>query len=144
MKETAKALCQTVDEFLKDTVLGINWENKADMGKWTNKEIIGHLIDSAQINLQRFIRCTYEEGFKLIYHQDECVQLQGYIDVDVTSLLKLWELLNRQICRVLQNYPPDRIHIKCDTGRYEQSIVSVELIAADYVRHLRHHLLQLG
>jgi hypothetical protein len=126
MKDTAQNLNAIVDDFLLNTASSVNWENEATPGKWTNKEIIGHLIDSAHINLQRFVRCTYEQGFKLIYFQEEWIQAQHYRDADLTGLLKLWELVNRQIVRVLQNYPPYRTKIKCDNGRNEPSFNTVD------------------
>jgi hypothetical protein len=143
MKETAQKLATVTDEFLTRRAANINWENQAAPGKWTNKQIIGHLIDSAHINLQRFVRCTYEEGFKLIYFQEEWVAAQHYEQADITELLKLWELVNRQIVRVLANYPADRARVKCDNGRYEPSLNTVAFLADDYIVHMQHHLNQL-
>jgi hypothetical protein len=144
MKETAQKLTAAIDGFLTQKATSVNWENQAAPGKWTNKQIIGHLIDSANINLQRFVRCTYEEGFKLIYFQEEWVIAQHYQDVDITDLLKLWELVNRQIVRVLVNYPADRAQTKCDNGRYEPSFNTVAFLAEDYIEHMQHHLKQLS
>jgi hypothetical protein len=140
MKETARLLNNVIDDFVNKTAQGIHWDNHTAPGKWTNREIIGHLIDSAHINLQRFVRCTYEEGFKLIYYQDEWVNAQHYANADVKQLLTLWELVNRQIVRVLANYPADRTQIKCDNNRGEPT---VEFIASDYIAHMLHHLNQL-
>ncbi|MFD0764894.1 DinB family protein [Mucilaginibacter lutimaris] len=144
MKETALKLSNAIDDFLTHGAATVNWNNEAVPGKWTNKELIGHLIDSAHINLQRFVRCTYEEDFKLIYHQEEWVQAQHYCYVDITDLLKLWELVNRQIARVLDKYPTERIHVRCDNGRYEPSFNTVAFLAEDYIVHMQHHLNQLS
>jgi len=143
MKETARQLNTVIDDFISNAALVVDWDNQPQPGKWTNKEIIGHLIDSAHINLQRFIRCTYEEGFKLIYYQEEWVKAQHYADADVNELLKLWELVNRQILRVLSNYPAGRTQIKCDNNRGEPVYNTIEFIAAVYVVHMQHHLGQL-
>jgi hypothetical protein len=143
MKGTAQKLTAVIDAFLSRQVPSVNWENRAAPGKWTNKQITGHLIDSAHINLQRFVRCTYEEGFKLIYFQEEWVAAQHYQDADITELLKLWELVNRQIVRVLASYPANRTQIKCDNGRYEPSLNTVAFLAEDYIVHMQHHLNQL-
>jgi DinB superfamily len=121
----------------------IDWGNKSAPGKWSNKEIIGHLTDSAQINLQRFVRCTYEENFKLVYAQDEWVKVQHYQDMEITDLLQLWRLLNLQIARVLDNYPSDRLSSKCDNSKNEVSLHTVEWLAQDYIGHLQHHLNQI-
>jgi hypothetical protein len=117
-----------------------NWDLKPAPGKWSKKEVIGHLIDSAQINLQRFVRCTYEENFKLVYEQDIYVAVQHYQDVDTKELLDLWILLNRQIIRVWENYPADRLTARCDNSKGEPNLQTVEWLANDYVEHLMHHL----
>ncbi|QKJ29807.1 DinB family protein [Mucilaginibacter mali] len=134
----------TVDAFIeKLRTSKIDWELKPAPDKWSPKEIIGHLTDSAQINLQRFVRCTYEENFKLIYFQDEWVAAQQYQKADTTTVLLLWRLINGQIQRVLDNYPADRWQMKCDNGRDTVSLNTVEFLAHDYVAHMQHHLKQI-
>lgn len=131
----------TVNSFLNQLKTNtVSWETKPAPGKWSAKEVIGHLTDSAQINLQRFVRCTYEENFKLIYFQDEWVAAQHYQQADIDELLQLWRLLNLQIQRVLDNYPPGRWQVKCDNSRAEVTLNTVEAIAQDYVSHMQHHL----
>lgn len=121
----------------------VDWERKPAPGKWSNKEIIGHLCDSAMINLQRFVRCTYEENFKLTYEQDKLVAAQHYQEMGVESLLELWRLLNLQIARVLTLYPADRWQAKCDNSKTDVQLHTVEFLAQDYVEHLKHHLNQI-
>ena len=144
MEETIDKLIDAIEEFLKIDQAAIDWETKPSANKWSKKEIIGHLIDSAQVNLQRFVRCTYEENFKLIYAQDEWVAAAHYQDAAIKEILDLWILLNRQIIRVLSNYPDTRVNTLCDTGKNEISLHTVEWLAADYVVHMRHHLTQIG
>ncbi|RWY54200.1 DinB family protein [Mucilaginibacter gilvus] len=143
MPHIAEQLTNNVANFLDNQSSAINWKNTAAPGKWNNKQIIGHLIDSAQINLQRFVRCTYEEKFKLIYYQEEWVQAQSYAEADINDLLKLWELVNLQIARVLANYPTDRWQINCDSNQDEPIYNTVEFIANEYVAHMLNHLNQL-
>ena len=137
-------LITTIDQFIAFANKQIiDWEHKPSAKRWSNKEIIGHLCDSAKINLQRFIRCTYEENFKLTYEQDEWVAAQHYQAMDIAELLHLWRLLNLQIIRVLDNYPPDRLKAKCDNSKKEVSLHTVEWLAQDYLEHLQHHLKQI-
>ena len=143
MPHVAEQLTHTITDFLDNRSAGINWQNAPAPGKWSNKQIIGHLVDSAHINLQRFVRCTYEEKFKLIYYQEEWVQAQHYAEADIYNLLKLWELVNLQIARVLTNYPADRWQITCDNNRGEPVYNTVEFIANDYITHMVNHLNQL-
>jgi hypothetical protein len=143
IEDTIARLNETIDDFIFADTRKINWAQKPSPEKWSPKEIVGHLIDSAQINLQRFIRCTYEENFKLTYEQDEWVKAARYHDADIKDLVGLWELLNLQITRVLENYPADRLQTKCDNSKTSVSLHTVEWLAEDYVRHLNHHLNQI-
>jgi hypothetical protein len=136
-------LTEAIDGLLHSDIRSMDWEYRPGPDKWSRKEIIGHLIDSAQINLQRFVRCTYEEKFKLTYEQVEWVQVQHYQQADLDDLLSLWELLNRQIIRVLENYPTDRLLTQCDNSKTEISLHTVKWLAQDYVEHLEHHLKQI-
>jgi hypothetical protein len=143
MPNVAGQLDAAINHFLDKDAPWVDWQNTVPMGKWNNKQIIGHLIDSAHINLQRFVRCTYEERFKLIYYQEEWVQAQHYADADLQELLLLWKLVNKQIVRVLANYPADRWQVACDNNRGEPIYNTVAFIAEDYITHMQHHLNQL-
>lgn len=143
MEETVDQLITAIDGFLKNQIDAIDWGTKPSPEKWSKKEILGHLTDSAQINLERFVRCTYEENFKLVYWQNEWVSAKHYQETDAKEILDLWILLNRQIVRVLANYPADRLQAKCDTSRNDIELNTVAFLAADYVRHMQHHLKQI-
>jgi hypothetical protein len=144
MEEIVQNLAEAIDNFLKIEQQNIDWDFKIREEKWSGKETIGHLIDSAQINLQRFIRCTYEQDFKLIYAQDRWVAAAHYQNADIKEVLDLWILLNRQIIRTLINYPEDRMGVTCDTGKTDVQLHTVKWLAGDYVRHMQHHLSKIG
>jgi hypothetical protein len=143
MNPFASQLHNVIIDFTDNKILYINWENECAKGKWSNKEIIGHLIDSAHINLQRFVRCTFEEEFKLIYQQDEWVKAQHHNIADSAKLLLLWKLVNLQIVRVLDNYPANRWQVTCNNNKGEPVYNTVEFIVEDYIAHMQHHLNQL-
>lgn len=143
MEDTVNELIATIDEFLKIEMDAVDWETKPSPEKWSRKEILGHLTDSAQINLERFVRCTYEENFRLIYQQNEWVIAKHYQYTDIKEILDLWILLNRQIVRVLIDYQAERLQVKCDTGQYNSQFNTVEFLATDYNRHMQHHLRQI-
>jgi hypothetical protein len=143
MNDTTEQLKNAITGLFKFDTQVINWEQKPAADKWSKKEIIGHLIDSAQVNLQRFVRCTYQENFKLTYEQAEWVIAQHYQQADTSELLGLWRMLNNQIIRVLENYPANRLQATCDTGKNAQRLDTVEWLAQDYVVHLNHHLKQI-
>ena len=136
MNEITTRLADTINEFIEQHPQQVNWTGQPHIGKWSTKEILGHLIDSANVNLQRFVRCTYESGFALNYAQDEWVAAQHYRDADINDLLSLWQLVNKQIVTVLNNYPPERWLATCNGD-------TVEFLANDYIDHMRHHLNQI-
>jgi hypothetical protein len=53
-------------------------------------------------------------------------------------------LINRQVIRVLSDYPSDRLRVKCDTGRDSVQLNTVEFLAKDYVAHMQHHLKKIA
>lgn len=143
MQDIINQLNSEIDELIKAEQLSLDWEYKIAPEKWSKKEVVGHLIDSALNNLQRFVRCTYEENFKLTYQQDEWVLAQNYQKAPTSELLALWRLLNLQIVNVLKNYPPERLQAQCDTGKDAVSLHTVEWLIHDYVQHLKHHIKQI-
>ncbi|MFI5402202.1 MAG: DinB family protein, partial [Planctomycetota bacterium] len=64
-------------------------------GKWVRKEILGHLIDSAANNIQRFVRAALAGRLAFpSYDQDPWVALQRYRQRPWRELVGLWEALN--------------------------------------------------
>jgi hypothetical protein len=120
------------------------WRAKPHAHKWSKKEVLGHLVDSALTNLRRFIMTQYQPGEKIVYHQDEWVALQHYQEADLDDLIQLWAGLNRQIARVVERIPPERMHLSCDTGKAGQELHTLDYLIEDYLAHLKHHLAQIG
>ena len=69
--------------------------------KWSKKQILGHLIDSAQTNIRRFIIAQYEDSPEIIYNQEQWVELSRYQEQELNDLIPLWALLNKHICFIL-------------------------------------------
>lgn len=108
-------------------------------GKWSKKELLGHLIDSAQNNIRRFIVTQYEETPRIVYNQDKWVEAQHYSQYSWNDLVQLWYLQNRQLVTVLRYLPADAVSRQCQT----EGLHTLEWLAADYFRHLQHHLHQI-
>jgi hypothetical protein len=111
--------------------------------KWSKEEILGHLVDSAQNNIQRFVRAQYEEKPHIVYNQDVWVAVQGYNNYPLKELMSLWQLLNNHICIILENMPVEVYTRLCNTGNDEERLYTIEFLAEDYVTHLLHHLKQI-
>src|SRR3954453_9968719 len=86
-------------------------------GKWSKNEVLGHLIDSAQNNLRRFITVQYEtEPPHIVYDQDFWVSANDYSQVSKQDLISLWRLLNERIACVLEKLPASNLGKLCNTG----------------------------
>lgn len=110
-------------------------------GKWSKKEILGHLVDSAQNNIRRFVVAQYEDIPRIVYDQDKWVAIADYQHYPTDDLVNLWTLLNRHICLVLKNTPPEAEQRRCDNSDTEKQ--TIKWLAADYCNHLLHHLHQI-
>ena len=113
---------------------------KKNAAKWSKKEIAGHLIDSAQNNIQRFIRGQYEVEPSISYNQDFWVQLNNYQECDSNNLITLLKLLNEQIITIWENIPSEDLNRKC---KIVNEIVTIEWVMNDYLVHLNYHLDQI-
>ena len=111
-------------------------------GKWVKKEILGHLIDSAFNNEQRFVRAQMSGRLAFPdYQQDSWVALQRYRERPWIELVDLWEPLNWHIAHVMAGVETKRLATPCAIG--DDDPVTLEWLMSDYVRHLRHHLAQI-
>jgi DinB family protein len=112
------------------------------LGKWSRKELIGHLIDSASNNHQRFVRAQMEDGLALPgYAQEAWVERQGYKDESWANLAQFWKSYNQHLLRVVSRIPDDRLNALCAIGGSEP--VTLRFVIEDYVSHMKHHLKQI-
>ena len=107
--------------------------------KWSKKELVGHLVDSAQSNLRRFVVAQYEESPAINYNQDKWVAINNYQHEDVKDIIQLWYFLNKQIIFILKNISPDMSQRICISNASN----TIEWLAQDYIKHLTHHLHQV-
>jgi hypothetical protein len=107
--------------------------------RWTIKEVVGHLIDSAANNHQRFVRAQFAEPLVFPkYEQNEWVRCQSYNEVEWDHLLDLWLRYNLHLAHVIRCIPAAALRVHCVIGDYEP--MSLQALIEDYVVHLKHHL----
>jgi hypothetical protein len=107
--------------------------------KWSKQEILGHMVDSAQNNIRRFVVTQYEETPVIVYNQDKWVAIAAYQNYNSTNLIDLWWLLNKHMAVILKNMTTEMMQRKCRTENFH----TLEWLAQDYVKHLKHHLHQV-
>lgn len=111
-------------------------------GQWVRKEILGHLIDSAANNHQRFVRARFSDPFAWPdYDGNAWVSAHAYRERPWAELVDLWAGLNGQVAAAMASIPADRLETACLIGK--DSPVSLDWLMRDYVRHMRHHLAQI-
>lgn len=122
-------------------------------GKWSPREVVGHLVDSASNNHQRFLRAREQDDLVFPgYAQDAWVEAQRYHDAPWRELVELWALFNRHLARVMAATPAEvreRPHARHNLHQIAWRAVpagqpaSLDYFMADYVAHLEHHLRQV-
>ena len=146
MKQVIQELDQIVQEYSKKirSIPENEFSAKPFPQKWSKKEVIGHLIDSAQNNLRRFVVGQYEPfPPKITYNQNFWVKANGYQNMSQKDVIELWRLINLRIAAVLENMNPERYSKQADTGKDTVELHTLEWLAADYNRHLKHHINQI-
>lgn len=112
-------------------------------GKWSAQQMIGHLIDSAANNHQRFIRAQQAPALVFPpYLQDAWVASQFYEAREWHDLVAFWHAYNRHLAHVIHHIPEHLRTVPCTIGNDEP--ITLGFLAYDYVVHLRHHLGQVG
>jgi hypothetical protein len=110
--------------------------------EWSKKEILGHLIDSAANNHQRFVRTVNKVSAQFTtYDQNEWVRIQRHNERPWASLVALWSAYNNHLSHVIDGIPDDAKLFPCKIGKEDP--VPLDFVVKDYLRHLRHHLKDL-
>lgn len=112
-------------------------QHKLSEEKWSKKEIIGHLIDSATVNYLRFIKAQFQENPQLFYEQVEYCAGANYQETELTQLLSLWQSLNRQLVFLFHT-----LHTR-NLGDRLCNDQTLAYLIEDYVQHFKHHRAQI-
>jgi hypothetical protein len=110
--------------------------------RWAPKEILGHLIDSAGNNHQRFVRGQLSPNLDSpSYEQESWVAVQSYLDEPWPDLINLWLFFNRHLLHVMRHAREDAL--ETPIAIHGDAPVPLSFVMIDYVRHLEHHLGQI-
>lgn len=128
-------------------------EARRAIDKWSAKEILGHLIDSAANNHARFVTAQFKDDLIFPgYDQEAWVANQHYQDESWISLVTLWRSFNLHILHVVASIPEDKLARPClehnlDTIAWKVvpkgEPTTLKYLILDYVEHMKHHLRQI-
>lgn len=133
LKDVPKVLKQKDEAYFADGAPGSS--------RWSRQQILGHLVDSAGINLHRFIRAQYEHEPFVYYNQNMWNDINHYDIAKPTDLIVLWESLNIRILNVLQHIPDEAMDRNCRVDVL--TVMPIQEIVYDYIGHMEHHLKQV-
>jgi hypothetical protein len=111
-------------------------------GAWTRKQIVGHLLDSAANNRQRFVRAAIQGEYAgPKYAQDAWVAAHGYQSQDWHTLLRWWETEHEILAAIVDRIPDERLDSSCIVG--DNAPVTLRFLIEDYLAHQHHHFGQM-
>jgi hypothetical protein len=143
IEDAIKKLSRLTEEFpeLLKGISEMRFSSKPAPNKWSKKEILGHLIDSATNNHHRFIRVQFEHKPAIFYDQNNWVAFNHYNELTAKQLIKFWTVYNKHLIEVLKRIPEENLDRVCKMRNGD--IVTLDFLINDYVAHLEHHLNQM-
>ena len=142
LKETSEKLLQLIIDARErfKAISEVEWSRVPAPGKWSKKQILGHLIDSSANNHLRFVRAQLaDDVYRGIgYEQDFFVETQKYDDADTQQLIDLWFSYNQHLGYIITGIDTAKLNDACYIGNNEP--VPFSFVITDYVDHLQHHL----
>src|SRR6218665_77449 len=129
-------LCDSIPPLLS-AIPEEQFSAKSAVGKWSKKEILGHLIDSATNNHQRFVRVQFEDVPFIRYDQDNWNACSRYNSMSSEHLIRFWTVYNLHLAALVRLIPQEQLNRQCNTGGEKN--VSLGWLIGDYVQHLEYH-----
>jgi hypothetical protein len=141
MKDIANNLLYIIEQYtpLLQQISEATFSAKPSPNKWSKKETLGHLLDSAQNNARRFVVAQYEDKPYIVYKQDFWVAAANYQAYETKELVALWSLFNKHIFMLLHNMPESAGEKIC----VSEAEHALKWLAEDYIKHTKHHLHQV-
>jgi len=111
-------------------------------GGWTRRQILGHMLDSAANNHQRFVRASLDGAYSgPTYDQQAWVDAHGYAVQSWRTLLAWWSALHEILSAVVERIPEGRLETVCFVEGDPPTTLRFRI--EDYIAHLQHHLHQM-
>ncbi len=155
MHKTAERLSRVVDRAQPALTQIQDAESARPLatGKWSARQVLGHLVDSASNNHARFVIAQGRADLSFSgYEQEDWVERQHYQTTPWADLVELWTALNRHLVRVMavvddEERLRERVPHTLDTMAWRPVAAdhpaTLEYLMVDYIDHLEHHLRQI-
>jgi hypothetical protein len=138
--ERLEYLCDNIPQLLTENDEQ-SFSYKPSPDKWSKKEIVGHLIDSATNNHHRFVRVQFENCPTIWYDQNKWNAYGYYQQMPKAQLIAFWTIYNRHLIELIRLIPTENFQRTCKMK--DGSILTLDFLINDYVEHLEHHLRQI-
>lgn len=137
-----KALVTEWEQLLA-TVSDMQAAVRPKVGKWSIKEILGHLVDSAINNNVRIIRAQQISLLQIPgYDQEFWGKGQAWQFMNWQNLIKLWTIFNEHLVLTIRTIPTEVLQHTVKVNENEP--VTLSYLIVDYVIHMKHHLSQIN
>jgi hypothetical protein len=118
-------------------------ELESNPSRWSPKQELGHLLDSAANNHQRIVRTQLEDQPAMPgYDGDRWVELHAYQRRHWTELISLWKALNTQLLAAAHAVPDSGWSRTCTIA--DSGPLTLKFVFEDYIEHMMHHLQHMG
>ena len=133
-------LCTIIPKLLSE-IEEPNFSFKVAPEKWSKKEIIGHLIDSATNNHHRFVQIQFESQLLTPYDQNKWNKSNFYQQIEGNQIIDFWTIYNKHLIEIIKNITPENLlkEFRC----IDNKRCTLSFLITDYVEHLEHHLRQV-
>lgn len=113
--------------------------NRPSGSGWSQREELGHLIDSAVNNHARIVRASLEPAYEGPgYAQDDWIAVHRYREIAWPELVDVWHAHNRILLPLIAGISEAKLATPCRVG--DAVPVDLGFLIDDYVLHMRHHL----
>jgi len=150
-KESVMTVAETADQLVSTAREARSWlldlseeavRHKPAPDRWSIAEVIGHLVDSACNNHQRFVRAQESETLEFPkYDQISWTAKGDYHGSNWAGLIELWFQYNCHLAHVIRNIPAEQLSTPCAITSYEPC--TLEFLVTDYLDHLNHHMAKI-
>lgn len=131
----------------------LEMDSKRDENKWSKKEILGHLIDSAYNNHQRFLSAQGKDNLIFSgYDQELWVKQNQYQERDKEEILITWEIVHNHLEHTIRAISVEIMLRQTSDHNFDSicmkplqigELTSLSYLIWDYLFHLEHHLTQI-